>query len=56
MPPATPPQTSQPVTKLPRPAKPDYANLFVEPAYPHGCLESELDDEDEQPAASRVGF
>lgn len=56
MTPATPQPTSQHAANLPRPAKPDYSNIFVEPVYPHGCLDAELDDEAEEPAASLIGF
>nr|WSX25498.1 hypothetical protein OG690_38085 [Streptomyces tubercidicus] len=54
MTPATPQPTSQHAAKLPRPAKPDYSNIFVEPVYPHSYLESELDDEAEETAATRL--
>lgn len=56
MPPATHQPTSQPAA-LPRPAKPTYVNLFVEPVYaPDGHLEDEPEDQDNglEPAHSSL--
>lgn len=33
---------------VPRPAKPDYTAVFIEPAYPEGDPYADLDQEDEE--------
>ncbi|MFG2828228.1 hypothetical protein ACGFWI_12320 [Streptomyces sp. NPDC048434] len=54
------PSTSQPhnrlAANLPRPAKPDYSNVFIEPVYGNSFLEADLEDDLDVPATSRVEY
>ncbi|PBC86563.1 hypothetical protein SAMN05428945_5892 [Streptomyces sp. 2224.1] len=41
---------------LPRPAKPDYRNVFIEPVYGNGFPEDDLEDDPDEPATSRAEY
>ncbi|MGW7640087.1 hypothetical protein [Streptomyces decoyicus] len=52
MSPSAPQQHNEVAAHLPRPAKPDYANVFIEPAYGDNYVEADPEDEFEMPATS----
>lgn len=56
MPPTTPQSHPKLAAPLPRPAKPDYRNVFIEPVYGNTFLEDDLEDDFDAPATSRVGY
>ncbi|MER0484411.1 hypothetical protein ABR737_39810 [Streptomyces sp. Edi2] len=56
MPPTTPQSHPQLAAPLPRPAKPDYRNVFIEPVYGNTFLEDDLEDDFDAPATSRAGY
>ncbi|MEU5237597.1 hypothetical protein ACH4UR_18275 [Streptomyces lydicus] len=57
MPTSTPqPHTESAAANLPRPAKPDYSNVFLEPAYANSFLEADLEDDLSAPAPSRSAY
>ncbi|MFI9359322.1 hypothetical protein [Streptomyces lydicus] len=56
MPTSTPQPHSEIAANLPRPAKPDYSNVFLEPAYANSFLEADLEDDLTAPAPSRSAY
>ncbi|MGW9432871.1 hypothetical protein ACWHA1_33700 [Streptomyces decoyicus] len=52
MSPSAPQPHNEVAAHLPRPAKPDYSNVFIEPVYGEGYVEADLEDEFEMPATS----
>ncbi|MFI0786260.1 hypothetical protein ACH4Q6_11755 [Streptomyces lydicus] len=56
MPTSTPQPHTETAVDLPRPAKPDYSNVFLEPVYANGFLEAELEDDSSAPAAFRAAY
>ncbi|MGP8296765.1 hypothetical protein ACTPOK_02130 [Streptomyces inhibens] len=56
MPPSTPQPHNKIVGNLPRPAKPDYSNVFIEPVYRNSFLEVDLEDDLDGPATSSVEY
>ncbi|MDT0455029.1 hypothetical protein RM550_04650 [Streptomyces sp. DSM 41527] len=56
MPPTTPQPHHKLAASLPRPAKPDYRNVFIEPVYRNGFLEDDLEDDLDGPATSCADY
>ncbi|MCZ1011326.1 hypothetical protein [Streptomyces lydicus] len=56
MPPTTPQPPHKLTAPLPRPAKPDYRNVFIEPVYGNSFLEDDLEDDLDGPAPSRADY
>ncbi|GAA5609137.1 hypothetical protein Spla01_00265 [Streptomyces platensis] len=54
MPPSTPQPHNTIAANLPRPAKPDYSNVFIEPIYANSFSEVAPEDDLDVPATSRV--
>ncbi|KOG38083.1 hypothetical protein [Streptomyces decoyicus] len=52
MSPSAPQQHNEVAAHVPRPAKPDYSNVFIEPVYGDNYLEADPEDELEMPATS----
>lgn len=53
---SAPQQHNEVAAHFPRPAKPDYSNVFIEPVYGDSYVEADLEDELEMPAtSSRTG-
>ncbi|MEV0374978.1 hypothetical protein AB0I10_35280 [Streptomyces sp. NPDC050636] len=56
MPPSTPQPHNKIAANLPRPAKPDYSNVFIEPVYRNNFLEADLEDDLDVPATPRAEY
>ncbi|WP_181923480.1 hypothetical protein [Streptomyces inhibens] len=56
MPPSTPQPHNKIVGNVPRPAKPDYSNVFIEPVYENSFPEVDLEDDLDVPAISRFEY
>ncbi|MEU6327973.1 hypothetical protein ABZ851_11900 [Streptomyces sp. NPDC047049] len=56
MPPTTPQPHHKLADPLPRPAKPDYRNVFIEPVYAPGFPEDDWEDDPDAPATSRAEY
>ncbi|MFC9229631.1 hypothetical protein ACFTZI_11810 [Streptomyces decoyicus] len=52
MAPSAPQPHNEVAAQFPRPTKPDYSNVFIEPVYGDNYLEADLEDEVEMPATS----
>ncbi|UKY54551.1 hypothetical protein [Streptomyces inhibens] len=56
MPHSTPQPHNKIVGNLPRPAKPDYSNVFIEPVYANSFSEVDLEDDLDVPATSPIDY
>ncbi|MGY5128244.1 hypothetical protein [Streptomyces nigrescens] len=54
MPPSAPQSHNESTANLPRPAKPDYSNVFIEPVYAKSFSEVDLEDDLDMPRTSHV--